>query len=191
MKWTVALALLVIVLAGWVIYQIVAGDLAPPSVPILGIGPGFEGDLALPKAEIDAALNAAREKVLSAADHGYDFRIGSRVAAWLAFLATAAITLVAGWYGQAPAAASPGGALPAAGASGLPRNAARIVAVLAATAAVLTAGGGLATQEAEGLSTWARDRQRDVIEARTKVLTAKTAEDARTVLEDLALKLKQ
>jgi hypothetical protein len=101
MKWIVAIGLLVL-LAGWVIYQIAAGDLVRPLVPILGIGAGFEGDLALPKAEIDAALTAARDNVLSAADHGYDFRIGSRVAAWLAFLATAAITLVAGWYGQSP-----------------------------------------------------------------------------------------
>jgi hypothetical protein len=190
MKWIVAIALLVL-LVGWVIYQIAAGDLAPPSVPILGIGPGFEGDLALPKAEIDAALTAARQKVLSAADHGYGFRIGSRVAAWLAFLATAAITLVAGWYGQSPAPAPPGGGLAAAGASGLPQKAARIVALLAAGAAVLTAGGGLATQEAESLSTWARERQRDVVEARTKVIAATSADDGRTVLDDLALKLKQ
>jgi hypothetical protein len=191
MKWIIVAITLLVVLVGWVIYQISSGDLAWPSVPTLGISPGFEGDLKLPKAEIDAVLNAAREKVLSAADRGYGFRLASRAAAWLAFLATAAITLVAGWYGQSSAPAPPGGGLAAANASGLPRRAAQIVAFLAAGAAVLTAGGGLATQEAESLSTWARERQRDVVEARTKVIAAMTAADAQTILDDLALKLKQ
>lgn len=190
MKKAVGFGLLVL-FAVWVTYQIGTGDLARPSLPILGIGSGFEGNLALPKAEIDGALDAARDKVLSAADRGYDFRIGSRVAAWLAFLATAAITLVAGWYGQSPAAPPAGGGLAVPSTSGLPRNAARVVALLAAGAAVLTAGGGLATQEAERLSTWARERHRDTVEARMKVIEAKTADDARTVLDDLALKLKQ
>jgi hypothetical protein len=144
----------------------------------------------LPKEQIDAALDKARNNVLSAADRGFAFRVASRAAAWLAFLATAAITLIAGWYGQAPNPPSGGGA-PAASTAGLPRPAARVVTLLAALAAVLTAGGGLATQEAEGLSTWARERHRDVVEARAKVLSALTAADARTILDDLDLTLRQ
>jgi hypothetical protein len=177
-------------LAIWIGYTIAAGGLARPTLPILGIGSGFEGNLPLPKSEIEAALDAARKTVFTSADRGYAFRVGSRVAAWLAFLATAAITLVAGWYGQAPNIPV-GAGQAAADTSGLPRRSARLVTLLAALAAVLTAGGGLATQEAETLSAWARDRQRDVVEARTKVISAPNAADARTILDDLALKLKQ
>jgi hypothetical protein len=164
--------------------------LARPSLPILGVGSGFEGNLALPKEEIDSALNAARDRVLLVANRGWGFRIGSRFAAWLAFLATAAITLVAGWYGQALKAPGGDGAV-AVSTAGLPLHATRLVTLLAALAAVLTAGGGLATQEAESLSTWAREHHRDVVEARTKVIDAKNAADARSILEDLALKLTQ
>jgi hypothetical protein len=182
----VLLSLLIV----WIGYSFLSGGFARPNLPILGVGSGFEGDLALPKAEIDSALAAARDRVLTAADRGYALRIGSRVAAWLAFLATAAITLVAGWYGQAPSPA--GGGSPATpNTAGLPAHATRTVTLLAALAAVLTAGGGLAAQEAENISTWAQERHRDVVETRTKVLGATNAADARTLLEDLALKLKQ
>jgi hypothetical protein len=178
------------VLAGWIVFTFVTGDLSKPSLQIPGIGSGFEGNLALPKERIDASLDKARSRVVSVADTGYAFRIGSRVAAWLAFLATASITLVAGWYGQAPVP-SPGGGAPGPNTTGLPRPATRAVTLLAALAAVLTAGGGLATQEAETLATWARERHRDVVEARAKVIGASTAVDAQTILDDLDLKLRQ
>jgi hypothetical protein len=164
--------------------------LAKPSLQIPAVGSSFEGNLALPKEQIDAKLDSARDRVLSVAERGYAFRVGSRIAAWLAFLATAAITLVAGWYGQAPNTAA-GSSLPAANTGGLPRPAARVVTLLAASAAVLTACGGLAAQEAETLTTWARERHRDVIEARAKVISAPTAPDASAVLEDLDLMLLQ
>jgi hypothetical protein len=185
-------AFILCVLAGWIAYTIAVGDLVRPSLQVPGVGSGFEGSLALPKEQIDTALDAARNQVISIANKGYAFRIGSRVAAWLAFLATAAITLVAGWYGQAPSPNPPAGSgLSVPNASGLPLPAARMVTVLAALAAVLTAGGGLATQEAETLTTWARERHRDVVEARAKVISATSAADARTMLDDLALNLKQ
>jgi hypothetical protein len=177
-------------LAIWIGYTIAMGDLTQPSAPIVEIGSGFEGSLALPQREIDAALRAARDQVLSVADKGYMFRIGSRAAVWLTFFCTAAITLVAGWYGQAPNSPPGGGTAPS-NTSGLPQPAARTVTLLAALAAVLTAGGGLATQEADSLSKWSSERQRDLVEARTKVIAAQNASDARTVLDDLALKLKQ
>lgn len=178
-------------LAIWIGYALVTGQFDRPSLPSAGIGSGFEGDLALPKKEIDAALNDARDRVLSIMDKGYTFRIASRVAAWLAFFATAAITLVAGWYGQTPTAPPGGSAARVPDTSGLPQRAARAVTVLAALAAILTAGGGLATQEAESFSNQAQARQRDLTDARKQIVEAKSASAARTVLDDLVLHLRQ
>ena len=178
-------------LAVWIGYTAVSGELNRPSVPSAGIDSAFEGDLALPKAEINSKLNDARDRVLSVMDKAYSFRIASRVTAWFAFFATAAITLVAGWYGQMPSVPSPGNASAAATAAGLPQRAARAVTLLASLAAVLTAGGGLATQEAESLATEAQARQRELIDARKQILVAPNADAARTILDDLALHLRQ
>ncbi|TBY61035.1 hypothetical protein E0H46_30430 [Rhizobium leguminosarum bv. viciae] len=183
--------ILLAVLTAWIGRAVLKGDFQHPFLPSAAIGSGFEGDLALPKSEIEAKLNNARERVLATMDRAYTFRIASRIAAWLAFLATAAITLVAGWYGQMPAAPPPGTASGAATTAGLPQRTARVVTLLAALAAVLTAGGGLATQEAESLSTQALAHQRDLTDARKQVLETRSAEVARTALDDLALHLRQ
>ncbi|MGO7968155.1 hypothetical protein ACC720_32530 [Rhizobium ruizarguesonis] len=183
--------ILLAVLAAWIGRAVLKGDFQRPFLPSIAIDSGFEGDLALPKSEIEAKLNDARTSVLATMDRAYTFRVANRIAAWLAFLATAAITLVAGWYGQMPAAPPPVNASGTATTAGLPQPAARVVTLLAALAAVLTAGGGLATQEAERLSNEALAHQRDLAEARKQVLETRSAEVARTALDDLVLHLRQ
>jgi hypothetical protein len=119
-------------------------------------------------------------------DKAHVFRIISRVAMWLAFLATAAITLVTGWYGKTPAVPTRGGA-----AAGLPQKTVMAVTLLAALAAVLTAGGSIAAQQAESVSTKAQARQRYLIDARNQIIQATSAQNVRAILDDLAVSLRQ
>jgi hypothetical protein len=179
---------LFVALVAWIVFSVTTGGLLYPKVSLLGLGNSFEGNLALPKEKIDAAFEAYRVRVLSTAERASYFKLGGEVASWMAFFATAAITLIAGWYGQAPANATGGGT---SAASGLPPKAMRLVAMLAALSAVLTATGGLASQQGQSLNSWARDRQHDFIRARNDVVAAKTSQDAQTVLDDLELSLRQ
>jgi hypothetical protein len=144
-------AILLILLIAWIAFSVITGELFYPKLSLLELGSGFEGSLALPKEKIDAALGTYRARVLATADRASYFKLGSEVAAWMAFFCTAAITLVAGWYGQSPQGnAPPGGGAPAP--TGLPPRATRLVAMLAAASAVLTAAGGLASQQGQSLN---------------------------------------
>ena len=180
---------LLVALAAWIVFSVSTGGLFYPNISLLGLGSGFEGSLALPKEKIDAAFDAYRAQVLSTADKASYFRMGSEVAAWLSFLATAAITLVAGWYGQAPSANAADGGVSAI--SGLPPKATRLVTTLAALSAVLTACGGLASKQGQSLNSWARDRQHDFVEARNAVVHAKSAQEAQGIINDLDFSLHQ
>ncbi len=180
---------LLIALAAWIVFSVSTGGLFYPNISLLGLGSGFEGSLALPKEKIDAAFDAYRAQVLSTADKASYFKLGSDVMSWIAFLATAAITLVAGWYGQTPPANLADGA--ASAILGLPPRATRLVTMLAALSAVLTAFGGLASKQGQSLNSWARDRQHDFVQARNDVVAAKSAEEAQRVLDDLAFTIRQ
>lgn len=181
--------ILLVALAAWIAFTVSTGGLFYPEISLLGLGSGFEGSLALPKDKIDAALDAYRARVLSTADKASYFRFGSEVTSWLAFFATAAITLVAGWYGQTPPAVASNGGAPMV--SGLPPKATRLVTMLAASAAVLTACGGLASRQGQTLNSWAHDRQHDFVQARNDIVIAKSAEDAQKVLDDLDFSIRQ
>ena len=78
------------------------GYRSAPAVPAdLGLGRGFSGDLLLPRAEIETALSQARTAMLAYHQTGLRLKVGSDVAALLAFIATSAVTLILGWWGLA------------------------------------------------------------------------------------------
>jgi hypothetical protein len=152
----------------------------PPA--FLGLGSAFEGNLQLPAEKINAAFEAARSRMLGANGYGTGFRVVGDIAGWLSFAATAAITLIVGFYGRpAPAA----GAAP--DTQGLPAGSVRLIGVLAALAAVLTGFSNLASVKS-GEYYKRADAIRDlVVRSRAEVLDAKTSEAAQAVLDELAL----
>jgi hypothetical protein len=174
--------LLLILLFGWigctVLFQ--TGYQKPPT--FLGLGSAFEGSLQLPVEKITAAFEAARSRMLAVNDRWTEFRIVCDVAGWLSFAATAAITLIVGFYGRP---------VPAAGAApdtqGLPARSVRLIGVLAALAAILTGFGNLASVKSGDYYKRA-DTIRDlIVRSRAEVIDAKTAEAAQAVLDELAL----
>src|SRR5260370_25104884 len=178
------------VLAAWITFSVVTSGISYPKLSLLELGNGFEGGLALPKEKIDSAFETYRTRVISTADRASYFKLGGEVAGWLVFFCTAAITLVARWYGQAPQGNPAGAGAPVI--TGLPQKATRLVAMLAALSAVLTAAGGLASQQGQSLNSWARDRQHDFNQAREKLISKDiTAGDAQAILDDLALSVRQ
>ena len=156
----------------------------PPAPATVDFGPGFSGSAQLPMTQIVAAFEAATERSREANSTGRVFRIAGDMSVWLAFFASAAVTLILGWYGHAPANAAP---LPA----GSPpprtvsRSAVRWIGGLAAVAAVLTASGNLAQSYAERQYKRADDIESLVVESRANVKDAETADDARAVLDHL------
>jgi hypothetical protein len=176
--------LLLLGLVAWVIAAAVwrLGYQAPPRV--LGIGNAFEGNLQLPAEKITAAFEAARMRMLDVNSWGTWLRLAGDFGGWLSFAATAAITLIVGFYGRAPGAA---GAVP--NTEGLPGRSVRMIGLLAALAAVLTACSNMASAKSGDYYKRA-DTMRDIIvRSRAEVIDAKTAEAAQAVLDNLALQM--
>ena len=94
----------------------------------------------MPVEKIRTAFEAARSRMLAVNGYGTTFRVVGDIAGWLSFAATAAITLIVGFYGRP---------VPSAGAApdtqGLPARSVRLIGVLAALAAILTGFGNLAS----------------------------------------------
>jgi hypothetical protein len=173
---------LVIGLLAWVLAAAIwqLGYAPPPRV--LGIGSAFEGSLQLPAEKITGAFEAARLRMLEANSWGTRFRLGGDIAGWLSFAATAAITLIVGFYGRMP-----GSAAGAPNTDGLPGRSVRLIGVLAALAAVLTACGNMASAKSGDYYKKA-DAMRDlIVRSRAEVIDAKSAEAAQAVLDNLAL----
>ena len=112
------------------------------------------------------------------------FSVLGDASSWLTFACTAAITLIAGFYGRAPAN---GGASP--NATGLPPRATRIIAFLAALGAVLTAGSSLATNRGHDDYDRADKAQTLINQAVKAVQDAPTERRTRDALDDMELKI--
>lgn len=173
---------LLILLLAWIASAVFfqTGYQKPPA--FLGLGSAFEGSLQLPAEKITAAFEAARSRMLAVNERGTQFRIVGDVAGWLSFAATAAITLIVGFYGRP---------VPAAGTApdtqGLPARSVRLIGVLAALAAILTGFGNLASVKSGDYYKRA-DAIRDlIVRSRAEVIDARTAEAARAVLDELAV----
>jgi hypothetical protein len=179
--------LFVLLLIGLGVSMAIWGYRAAPSVPAdLGIGRGFSGDLLLPKAEIEAALSQARTAMMAYHTGGLRLKVGSDIAALLAFMATSAVTLILGWWGHAPRAGEPDNAVPP---PGVPIRAARWIGFLAALAAVMTGFGHFGAESSQAHFS-AADRVRDQLDqTRKDVVSAKTSQDARAALDKLAIQI--
>lgn len=147
---------------------------------LIGIEHAFDGDLKLPKETIEQRFDAARARMLAANESGVWWRNAGRAAGWASFAATSAITLIAGFFGRAPTAS---GENP--NTSGLPAGIVRIIAFLAALAAVLTAAAGLTASSSQEYFSSADRYHEIIVQSRSLVLTAKTSAEAQDVLDDL------
>jgi len=177
---------LAVALIVWVVASIAQYDHWRPAPEILGLGNAFEGNAQLPKEEITKGIDQARARMIEINQRGRWFSLAGDICAWLAFGCTAAVTLIAGWFGRTPAT---GNATP--NTTGLPVSATRTIGLLAGLAAVLTAGGTMATNRGHDQYDKAKQVQALTNQATKAVLEAKTAQDALTVLDDLKLKTDQ
>jgi hypothetical protein len=177
-----------ICLAGlvWVIAGIRADSQLPEAPKVLGFGPEFTGSAQLPAATIQATYEAAHARMISANSSGRSYRIFGDVGVWLAFFASAAVTLILGWLGYAPAnsVSLPDGASKP---TALSVRATRWIGVLAAAAAVLTALGNLAQTYSQHEFDRTDQLQKLLMESRKEVLSAQDAQSAQAVLDNLEL----
>jgi hypothetical protein len=153
--------LLVIGFFAWLWFSLSRYPVRRPAPNVLAASSGFEGTSPLPDSETKPHFDNARTRMLEVNSHGQAFGVADNIASWASFLATAAVTLILGYFGRrAPAATGP------ADVSGLNLSMGRLIGVLAALAAVLTAGGALARNQARGDYDKA-DKARDLINATT------------------------
>ncbi|MGR9253021.1 hypothetical protein [Rhizobium leguminosarum] len=147
---------------------------------LVGFEHAFDGDLKLPKEAIEKHFDAANARMLAANETGVWWRNAGRTAAWASFAATSAITLIAGFYGRAP-----NGAGENEHTDGLPAGSVRIIAFLAALAAVLTAAAGLTASSSQEYFSSADRYHEVIVQSRSLVTTAKTSAEAQDILNDL------
>jgi hypothetical protein len=177
---------LLVIFIAWVAETIVTYDHWRKPPEVLGLGSAFEGSTQLPTEEIKKAVEEARTRMIEINQRGRWFTLAGDISAWLAFGCTAAVTLIAGWLGRSPGT---GSTTPDTG--GLPPGPTRAISLLAALAAVLTAGGTMAMDRGHTQFDKAKQAQALVNQSIKAVLEAKTADEARTVLDDLKLKTDQ
>lgn len=158
-----------------------------PTPNALTIGGGFEGTTQLPREEIARHLDKARTRMLATNNHGQECSVAGDVCGWLAFACTAVITIVAAYFGKPPAT-NP--AVPS-NTGGLPPGPTRTVALVAALAPVLTAGGNLAINR--GHDDYAKSDQARAIINQTvaNLAVAKDEREARDVLDNLDLQIER
>jgi hypothetical protein len=147
---------------------------------LIGFEHAFDGDLKLPKEIIEQRFDAARVRMLTANESGIWWRNAGRAAGWASFAATSAITLIAGFFGRAPNTSGD-----SQNTEGLPAGSVRIIALLAALAAVLTAAAGLTASTSQEYFSSADRYHEIVVQSRSLVSTAKTSAEAQDILDDL------
>jgi len=172
-------------LAVWIASSVVSYDHWPPAPQILG-GSGFEGNLQLPAEEIREQVDRARARVTEINQKGRWFILAGDICTWLSFACTAAVTLVAGWFGRT---ADIPGATPST--AGLPPRTVRSIGLLAGLAAVLTAGGSMASDRGHAQFDQAKQAQASINVTVKAIGDAQTADDARAALDELKLKIEQ
>jgi len=178
--------LLLVICLVWTVEFILTYNHWREAPEVLGPGNAFERSTQLPAAEIHKAVETARVRMIEINQQGRWFTFAGDVSAWLTLGCTAAIILIAGWPGRSPGA---GGA--ASDTGGLPPGPTRAISLLAALAAVLTAGGTMATDRGHTRFDKAKQAQAFVNQSVKAVLEAKTPDEARAVLDDLKLKTDQ
>lgn len=141
----------------------------------------FEG-ASLPKEEIDKVLVPARARVEAINNFGAWLKLVGELSGWFSFACTSAITLLLGYHGRQPNA--PG---QPADTSGLSVRIVRTIGLLAALAAVLTAGGTMAINGGHERFERADRGQKLIREAERVVSETKTTQtEKRDALDELA-----
>jgi len=165
--------LLLLLFVGWLGFSLSKYPVLRPAPATIQSSNGFEGNTLLPAGESQPHLDHARSRMLAI-----------NIAAWASFLSTAAVTLILGYFGRrAPRTGA------AANLSGLPQKSARLIGVLAALAAVLTAAGAMAKNQAHDDYQKA-DSARDYINAAVSDLAgSKSQQEARDALDQLDLRI--
>lgn len=179
---TLGLLLLILGL-GWIVWDRAAGFPPPRRLDLVTNVVGFEGSAKLPADQIEASLNEAKAKVDSKVACSDWYASYARGADWAAFLLTATITLIGGFLGMGPGQA--GGSPPMEEVARRSAWLGRVVAILAALAAVVTAGGAKLQTTSEALFKNAQDMRRTALAVQKDVNDAKTEGDARVVLARL------
>jgi hypothetical protein len=176
--------LLLLLFVGWLGFSISRYPVFRPAPTTLQSSNGFEGNTLLPASESQPHLDHARSRMLAINAHGQVFSLIDNIMAWASFLSTAAVTLILGYFGRrAPGAGA------AANRSGLPQRSARLIGVLAALAAVLTAAGAMAKNQSRDDYRKA-DSARDYINAAVSDLAgSKSQQEARDALDQLDLEI--
>jgi hypothetical protein len=177
--------LLLIVLVAWIGLTVFGPFGERRAAPrVLPVGSAFEGNVQLPRKEIDRQFTAAASRMNTKYDSSETYRTWSEVIDWVSFLCTALITLLAGYFGiQAQSGSPPDIKAIAAGRSA---GFARTVGLLAALAAVSTGAGARIKTYSEESYKKATEMRDSLTGLRKNVLEAKDAESARAVLDSVA-----
>lgn len=175
---------LLLCFVGWLGFSLSTYSILRPAPATLQPSSGFEGNSLLPATETQPHFDHARSRMLAINAHGEVFSVIDNVAAWASFLSTAAVTLILGYLGRRASSADA-----AANFSGVPPKTARLIGVLAALAAVLTAAGAMAKNESRDDYQKA-DSARDYINATVSDLAgSKSQQEARDALDQLDLQI--
>jgi hypothetical protein len=176
--------LLLLLFVAWLGFSLSHYSMLRPAPNVVQPSSGFEGSSLLPASEIQPHIDRARSRMLAVNGHGQVFSLADNIASWLSFLATATVTLILGYFGRRAPADGTGADL-----SGLPLRSVRCIGVLAALAAVLTAAGALAKNQARDDYQKA-DAARNYINAAVSDLAgAKSEREARDALDQLDLQI--
>ena len=175
--------LLLLGFIAWLSFSLSKYPLGRPAPNLLGASTGFEGSAPLPDSNIKPHFDRARMKMLEVNSQGKMLSTVALIASWASFLATASVTLILGYFGRRnPAANEPPDA------SGLPARTGRLIGVLAALAAVLTAGGALTGNQARDDYDKA-SKAAELINATTTDLKSATTDEAHAALDKLDLEI--
>lgn len=179
-------SILLIGLFAWMVISLSSYDGWRNTPEVVGLGKAFEGTVQLPRDEIERRWSTARQRMVEINEDGRWYSVVGDGSSWLTFACTAAITLIVGFYGRAPASVGVG-APP--NLAGLPLGTTRIVGFLAALGAVLTAGSSLATNRGHEYYARADEAQALINQAVKAVHDATTEVEARDALDYMELKI--
>lgn len=100
--------LLILGFVAWLSFSLSRYPLGKPAPKVLGASTGFEGSAPLPDSELKPHFDRARARMLEVNSHGRTLSATDTIASCASFLATAAVTLILGYFGRrAPAANEP------------------------------------------------------------------------------------
>lgn len=186
MRYLLILTGVALLIAGlaWIAWDAVSGSSPRRHLDVVTTSAGFEGNAQLPAHEIEGALSQAKENIKSRVACSEWYGTLARYADWTAFILTGVITIIGGVLGLVP---TPPGAPNVADVVARSAHLGRLVAILAACAAVLTATGSRSQATADALFEIAQDMQKTAVSVRRDVHDAKDEATARAALDQLTV----